>query len=116
MIDVFHDLNPVFRVDPYTLSKFQSAAVRHLYFVKVATVDVEDLEEAFRLTNNIDHSWLSNAKVEPTPVIVGKGGCRSTSVGDVLVPHGTGRFKGFVVANRGFISVSKAIEDGKVEA
>ena len=58
----------------------------HRYEV-VAVVDVADYQpdEAFRLTNNIDKNWAENGKVFPTPSVMERGGCRNTSVGDVLV-------------------------------
>ena len=48
-------------------------------FRKVAIVECEGLEDVFRITNHIDHSWLTNPEVlwhVPTS--------RSTSVGDVV--------------------------------
>lgn len=47
----------------------------------VAHVDTDSPEEAFRLTNHIDHDWTENAKVlshGPEPL-------RSSSIGDVVV-------------------------------
>lgn len=47
-----------------------------------ARVNTDILQEAYRLTNNIDKSWAENPNVT---VINAKGGpLRSTSVGDVL--------------------------------
>ena len=46
---------------------------------KVAEVDINDLETAFELTNNIDHPWTMNERVTPL-----KNNPRSTSVGDVM--------------------------------
>lgn len=48
----------------------------------VATVDSENLDKVFTLTNTIDHPWWNNEGV--TKEFVGEG-CRSTSVGDVVI-------------------------------
>ena len=58
---------------------------RTVAFVEVsksATVN-EKLELAFRLTNNIDCGWWENEEV--TPMFPDKEGCRSTSVGDMVL-------------------------------
>lgn len=46
----------------------------------VATVDTDDVDETFKLTNHIDHAWFTNSMVQPT-----KFAQRSTSVGDIVV-------------------------------
>lgn len=46
----------------------------------VATVNGNNLEVAFELTNHIDHDWTTNKGVKAH-----KQPCRSTSVGDVVV-------------------------------
>lgn len=48
----------------------------------VASVEGESLEDAFELTNTIERAWYTNEGV--TGRFDG-GGCRSTSVGDVIV-------------------------------
>ena len=58
---------------------------RTVAFVEVpknATV-YEKLELAFKLTNNIDCGWWENEEV--TPMFPDKEGCRSTSVGDMVL-------------------------------
>lgn len=50
----------------------------------VATVDTDDLEEGYRLTNNIDHPWPENEGVK---CLTDKP--RSTSVGDMLQKGGS---------------------------
>lgn len=49
----------------------------------VALVNTDCLEEAFRLTNNIDGNscWLQNPEV----IMLVDGGACSTSVGDVMI-------------------------------
>ena len=56
-------------------------------YEEVALVNVpdDDLERAYYLTNNIDHSWFLNHECFPTDEVRERGGCRSTSIGDVLV-------------------------------
>jgi hypothetical protein len=56
-------------------------------YVKVAEVDIEDADHAraFELTNNITHAWTENPEVTPTDSVIERGGCRSTSVGDVII-------------------------------
>lgn len=55
-------------------------------FVKVATLKTSKLETAFRLTNTIDAPWWENQGVEKHFT---EEGCRSTSVGDVVVNETT---------------------------
>ncbi len=49
----------------------------------VATVECNDLEVAFELTNSIEYGWWVNKGV--TTHGNAGGGCRSTSVGDVVI-------------------------------
>ena len=61
-------------------------------YVRVATVATDDIDCAYQFTNTIDKYWWDNAGV--TSHFPGKG-CRSTSVGDILVtPNGTFRCAG----------------------
>ena len=62
-------------------------------YQKVVNVKTDDLEEAFKLTNHIDNSWLENTNVE---TIVNKA--RSTSVGDLFVKNN----EVFLVSSMGF--------------
>jgi len=57
------------------------------------------LEDAFRLTQNLDQSWLKNDGVHPVPALLEQGGARSTCVGDIMIDD-----KGvtWVVAMAGF--------------
>lgn len=50
-------------------------------YVKVADVTARNLNDAYRLTNTIDHPWWENVGVELAP---GLRGARSLSVGDIL--------------------------------
>lgn len=58
---------------------------RTVAFVEVpknATVN-DKLELAFKLTNSINYAWWENKEV--TPVFFPEQGCRSTSVGDMVL-------------------------------
>ena len=57
---------------------------RTVAFVEVpknVSVD-QKLETAFRLTNSINHAWWENEEVTP---MFPEQGCRSTSVGDMVL-------------------------------
>jgi hypothetical protein len=62
--------------------KAQDSAIFPKDYVHVATVDTDSKEVAFELTNNIDRAWHENHAVTPR---FKASGCRSTSVGDVVV-------------------------------
>lgn len=88
MITVYHNK----KFTDYTFRKNVGSIPKRL-LRKVATVDTDSLEEAFRLTNNIDHSWTKNKEVtaiEPK--------LRSSSVGDVFEKGD----KIFMIASCGF--------------
>ena len=51
-------------------------------YALVATVQTGDPDVAYAQTNSVDSSWWNNQGVVPN--FIGEG-CRSTSVGDVLV-------------------------------
>ena len=51
-------------------------------YTLVASVTGDDVEKAFELTNTIEHRWWENPGVE---ALFESAGCRSTSVGDVIV-------------------------------
>lgn len=73
MITVYHNKNFL----DFNLHKTDILPLNDL--TKVAEVDTNDPETAFRLTNNIEHSWTRNGGVTP---LVSRP--RSTSVGDVM--------------------------------
>ena len=54
-------------------------------YVKVAEVEAESVEDAYRLTNNIETAWNYNPEVT---YLAEPKGCRSTSMGDVIVASG----------------------------
>lgn len=77
MIHVFHSPKIRSSFDPDFPTKKDEVKDYSL----VAAVDTDDLDEAYYLTNHIDHSWYENKGVT---VYVES---RSTSVGDVLVTN-----------------------------
>tara|TARA_R100000329_G_scaffold117324_1_gene96558 strand:- start:943 stop:1335 length:393 start_codon:yes stop_codon:yes gene_type:complete len=62
-------------------------------FTKVAVVSANSLSEAYRLTNNVEESWVDNHQVtvsDKAPYNV--NGLRSTSSGDVIFNSDEGKF------------------------
>lgn len=64
-------------------------------FDQVATIRVPSsiptdtaAEMAYRLSQNIEAAWISGDRATPAPAVAARGGCRSTSVGDVLAVDG----------------------------
>jgi hypothetical protein len=55
------------------------------FYRLAGSVEGNDLESAFHLTNHIDHSWTENTGVEPTDAPQ-----RSSSVGDLFEVVGAG--------------------------
>jgi len=100
MITVYH--NPKF--SDLSFNKDIGNAVKaHLDLLEqVAEVEVDDLNKAYRLTNNIESSWTKNLHVTPVEdESVLTHGFRSTSVGDCMEKDG----QLFVVAPCGFEEV-----------
>lgn len=92
MIRVHNAKVPQFRVPP--------AFVPDAY-VPAATVQTDDLDDAFARTQHLDRSWFANAGVTPEP----GGSLRSTSVGDVLELGG----RYYAVAPVGFLPLELAV-------
>jgi len=102
MIQVYHAKNPTF----FVREGFVPNVIRD--FAHVANVYVEGLEQAYMLTNSIDKGWYENDKEvaflgSPDH---GMDGCRSTSVGDVLVREENGVYVTYVVDSCGFKKVT----------
>ena len=98
MIKVYH--NDMFLA--YILNPSLKKNTVHL----VAEVDTDDLDEAFRLTNNIMHLWVINNGVKAVEGVQH----RSTSVGDLLEWND----KSYVVESVGFRELtSKEINEIK---
>ena len=74
------ETSPVFNLDKYLPD-----------YEHVATVECEDIEHAFQVTNHITHDWTTNKEV------VWKKGdgsnTRSTSVGDVIIDSNNKAFR-----------------------
>jgi hypothetical protein len=75
-VQVFHDNEPNFGF-PRHNDRWPEG------FSLVATVDTNDINHAFALTQHVEDSWTNNDRVNAEP-----GEHRSTSVGDVLVCDG----------------------------
>jgi hypothetical protein len=71
-----------------------------LRYTAVARVDTSSPQEAFQLTNSIDTDWWKNSKVHR--FFAAADGCRSTSVGDIIVLHEDDVNLNFFVAPIGF--------------
>jgi hypothetical protein len=79
---------------------FKNSSLKNALVSLVAVVDAADLEEAYRLTNNIDTPWHDNPGVK----VMDKEATRSTSVGDLIVegPAGDLSCRHHVVESCGF--------------
>ena len=89
MIIVYHKIKPSFMVELEPNMED---------YIEVAIVDTNMLEEAFKLTNNIEEEWTKNQKVFTK--------CfnqRSTSVGDLMLFRNTL----YAVDNIGFKTIYK---------
>lgn len=69
--------------------------------VLAATVEGDTLEDAYRLTNNIDYAWTKNPEVTSSG-----NSLRSTSVGDIIREVGSN--KTFVVECAGHRELGRA--------
>ena len=58
-------------------------------FTKVAVVSADSLGEAYRLSNNVEESWVDNYQVKLSKA---SEGLRSTSSGDVIFNSEEGKF------------------------
>jgi hypothetical protein len=72
MFKVFHANNPTFGLSIGPQPQWPQD------FALVAEVTCENINQAFELTNSIDHAWYENPDVK----VIHKA--RSTSVGDVI--------------------------------
>ena len=63
-------------------------------FTKVAVLSAHSLGEAFRLSNNIEESWVDNCDVFSVndELLYSVNGLRSTSSGDVIFDSNEGKF------------------------
>jgi len=94
MIAVWHN-------DKFTDYGFGKGTLKGVTIHQVAQVATDELEEAYRLTNNIDTCWIENPEV--TPIGITGEAARSTSVGDVLFLND----KGYVVESFGFREIPR---------
>lgn len=62
-------------------------------FTKVAVVSADSLSEAYRLSNNVEESWVDNSQVTVNSKLPkANEGLRSTSSGDVIFDSDEGKF------------------------
>ena len=80
--------NPLARDVRFDGSRGNAAAIAALRkagaFRTVAILDADNLDEAFARTNSIDRPWTENEAAALADAVKAAGGCRSTSVGDIL--------------------------------
>lgn len=80
------------------------AMIRHGEYSHVADIECGGLEDAHRLSNNINELWIKNEEVTSISELIRfAGGCRSTSVGDIISADG----KLYVVSPFGFEELNK---------
>lgn len=59
------------------------------------------LNDSYRITNSVMEAWYSNEEANPTEEAA--QGCRSTSVGDIIIVHG----ERYLVNGAGFICLEE---------
>ena len=93
--------------------KIKSLAEKELdngSYTEVCSINMEEnknynlidyLEDTFRMTNSIELPWYTNEYLEVSDYVSEKGGCRSTSKGDIV------EFKDekYIVGSIGFIKI-----------
>lgn len=100
MITIYHNEN--FLDIRYYSSENPAALLDPAKLTRVATVATNDLERAYKLTQNVTDYWINNKFVKPYVL----GEQRSTSVGDVLWYEG----KAYLVAVIGFIEINLQLQ------
>lgn len=93
MITVYHNDKFLDLSFEHNIAKAFKDKMMNVHLRKVADVDTNSLDDAFRLTNHISDSWTKNEEVNAAVVEP-----RSTSVGDVMEKDG----KQYIVAMSGF--------------
>ena len=100
MLTVYHRIDPTFRDDKAdALFCWQAGGFR-----KVAEYDTADLNVVYHVTQNFDDPWIKDKAVHPTAEVLAAGGCRSTSVGDIITDAEGGMW---IVASLGFESLTE---------
>jgi hypothetical protein len=83
MITVYHNFKFMkYAIANYTTEGDKRIPLGRVTITAVAHIKTDSLEEAYRLTNNIDVGWEQNEGVEAIGIAKNH---RSTSVGDVLM-------------------------------
>jgi hypothetical protein len=84
---------------------FAMDQLKHNNYIRVADIDIQKgenpYETAFTLTQNLNNAWYLNPRIEVANDF--KGGCRSTSVGDIIQIRGAS----FMVDSFGFTELRK---------
>lgn len=68
---------------------------------QAAVIEANDLEDVFRVTNNIDHPWTENQEVKKVLTAFP----RSLSVGDLVLDRSTDKL--YVVEDCGYREITK---------
>jgi hypothetical protein len=97
VIKIFHAIKPIF-MHRISLPHGPAKPVFPNEFKKVAEIETDDLEDAYRRSQNIDEPWTWYPGVKVFGLDDFEQKCRSTSVGDVLEHNG----KFFHVSEVGF--------------
>ena len=82
---IYHADNPNYSPLLNTINGLTKSISFPQDYTKIAEVACEDLEEVFRITNDIDSDWTKGPSV-----IWHKDRCRSTSVGDIVIDENLG--------------------------
>lgn len=69
----------------------------------VATMKAESLDDVFARSQNVDSAWIAAEGVHGMMAVLKRGGCRSTSIGDIIEVDGVLH----MVDASGFTVVSK---------
>jgi len=79
--EIWHNDTGGFRTSP-------AEAVRASFpqnYTLVATVKADNLDHAYAMSQNLDAPWAELQEVRAADVVEAAGGCRSTSVGDLII-------------------------------
>ena len=82
-------------------------AIEQGHYLKVASVPIDNLEVAFKLTNSIDSYWADNPDLT-----IYKEKLRSTSVGDVMSINK----ELYLVSSIGFTKLSEGVYDKLIDS
>lgn len=101
MITVYHTTSHLMRELRFLISDDEMIEFARTHsddYNLVATVDSDSLDDAYTLTNSINHGWWENENVTSN---FKEDGCRSTMMGDIIRMND----ETYVVAYAGFIKI-----------